>query len=191
MRICARTRIATVRCICQRRVAGADLSNRDMPHERRLAFSLAKNTVSIAAVGVIATFAIVCGSTSVAQETPALVQECGEPEYLLEGFRDARSQLKSGVYSAKGNLVRHAVQYGTIEGEFKAFSAFDYERGITRFDRNEPRLFVDPDSGQSYVREVGMRVARTEKETLVWDASAKKWGCRCSARKIETRAFSC
>src|SRR5271157_3387808 len=67
-------------------------------------------------------------------------------EFLMRGIKDGRSRLVSGSYTASGDLKMR-----NEAGLLKIRSAFDYSKGLLRFDREAPYYplpVTDPDTGK-------------------------------------------
>jgi hypothetical protein len=61
---------------------------------------------------------------------------------ILAAMKQAREQLRSGCFRARGRLVKadraDPDRVEKLEGDVEIFSAFDLDRGLIRFDRKEP-----------------------------------------------------
>lgn len=91
---------------------------------------------------------------------PISAEQMKLARYVLTGFRDSRSQLRTGVFRISGTRIaknrhRRIDHVGEIEG----FAAFDFERNWFRFEREEPSYSGDPRGGR-YIKKDDMVISR-------------------------------
>ncbi len=91
---------------------------------------------------------VVFGLIFFARTAPRLLAADGDPQklaqFVLSGYKDGRDRLRSGVFRAEGRVVKQPKQGQGIEGDVEIFAAFDYEKGLFRFDRTEPVILNIP-----------------------------------------------
>lgn len=74
--------------------------------------------------------------------------------YVLAGFRDSRAQLRSGVLRLSGSrIIKDARRKIDHAGEIEGFVAFDFERNVFRFERQEPAYSGQPQGGKLIKRD--------------------------------------
>lgn len=67
-------------------------------------------------------------------------------DFILSGFEHSRQKLRSGIYRASGRKrdgIEGDARFPAYAGDIEIYSAFDYDRNLFRFERNEPSLFED------------------------------------------------
>src|SRR5437870_4060737 len=70
-------------------------------------------------------------------------------KFALAGFKDGRERLTRGIYTCRGSKIDKQ-QVGTLTGTLDIFAAFDFPKGLSRFDRTETqRIFEHDRSGKT------------------------------------------
>ena len=98
---------------------------------------------------------------------------------LMDGMRDARERLRSGIYRATGRLAVKTPTAGLADGDCVLFCAFDDDKHWFRFDREQPVKLPDAESKvdddkprQLVLRQMAGKFARTPEQTVYWDTDS-------------------
>ena len=93
-------------------------------------------------------------------------------KFVIAGLKSNKESLRSGEFTASGSLVRGVPFVDEIAGELRIYCAFDFDRGLFRFERKEPqRKTLEVDAAF---------VKRMEANALTPDEIAQ-WRTRSSA----------
>lgn len=105
---------------------------------------------------------------SLAVTSGALAEEdCPTKEQILTGLKNERGKLLKGVFHVTGENKQAQLGYGTADGIIKAFGAFDSVRKQTRWDREEPAVFIL--DGKVTPLRIALKYVRTPELTLAID----------------------
>jgi hypothetical protein len=91
---------------------------------------------------------------------------------LLERLFSERGELLSGEYTAMGRTVRRfGPKFEESKGDIAVDCAFDSVRDLLRWEREEPRLFLDADrpDESGAVTQTGYRFIKTPDKCYVQD----------------------
>jgi hypothetical protein len=90
-----------------------------------------------ALTGLLLTFAIVAAMADRACPADVVAEDQKLFDYLLSGFKTARDALKTGRFTAEGREIVESKKIGRREKQLKLFYAFDFSKGLLRFDSTE------------------------------------------------------
>lgn len=129
-----------------------------------------------------------------------LTVECGRPlaqaeqrgdvdeqlaKFVIAGLKSNRELLRSGVFTANGSLVRGVPTEDYIAGEMQIYCAFDFERGLFRFERKEPeRKSVEVDA--AFLKRMEENALTSEEIAQLRTRSAAQGQHYVTAKYIET-----
>ena len=88
--------------------------------------------------------------------------------YLWDGMAESRKKLERGSFVATGRRVIDDLTIRSHgEGEVKLVGAFDFENGLTRFDRSEP-LAVPAPAPAELAKDMAAKLIMTPQRTISW-----------------------
>lgn len=106
-------------------------------------------------------------------------------KFVIAGLKSNRESLRSGVFTANGFLVQGVPSMDDITGEVQIYCAFDFDRGLFRFERKEPqRKIVEVDA--AFLKRMEENALRPEEIAQLRTRSAAQGQHYVTAKYIET-----
>lgn len=94
-------------------------------------------------------------------------------KFVIAGLKSNKESLRSGVFTANGSLVRGVPSVDDIAGEVQIYCAFDFDRGLFRFERKEP---------QRKTLEVDAAFVKRMEENVLTPEEIAQWRTRSAAQ---------
>lgn len=88
---------------------------------------------------------------------------------LIQGVKEARLKLTSGVVRGKGRRSLGPKSQGVLEGDISFFCAFDYPNRRIRTDREEPIVNIDSDTRVKSIKQIGYKLVQLPEKSIYCD----------------------